>query len=179
MNQVPEWQSEPRKSSQLQIQEDPSSGARPATLQEATIRVTNSLSPSPGLSGSLQAYPPPYRGLSRPLESSPSPQTNKQVKQTNAQSRSADRTNQGERDRRPVGTKLASQQLPRFGSVRIPSSCRRPPTPHEATARSTDWIPLQASPGLKNPPLALRTLPTNRSLNPPLQTTAKEIAPTN
>ena len=36
-----------------------------------------------------------------------------------------------------------------------PSSCRRLPAPHEATARSTDWGPLQASPGphpgLKNP----------------------------
>ena len=27
------------------------------------------------------------------------------------------------------------------------SWCRRPPAPHEATARRTDWGPLQASPG--------------------------------
>ena len=119
MNQVPEWHYELRKSFQVQIQEDSSSGARLAALQKAPSRITNSPSPSPGLSRPLQVSPPPYQGFSRPLEAPPLPQTSEQVRQADAHSRSADCTSQGERDRRPVQTKLASQPLPKFGFVRI------------------------------------------------------------
>ena len=151
MNQVPEWQSEPRKSSQLQIQEDPSSGARLAALQEAPSRITNSPSPSPGLSRPLQVSPPPYQGISRPLQAPPLPQTSEQVRQADTHSRSADCTSQGERDRRPVQTKLASQPLPKFGFVRI--RCQVKGRQHRT--RPLQGLQTASSPGLSRPPPGL------------------------